>query len=258
MISPDQTIVDQLIAFGLTEKEAIVYLTAIESGTLPAQQLSKNSGINRSSTYATLELLINKGLIGKSENAAGISVYEVLDPGTLLKEAARMEQRQTEIHQDIDALIPELVALSPTLAQHPQMKFYEGRGGIETALHDLATTKPGEMVRAFTITPIISHRKETQITRVISPYRGGVMPISNSKFLTVHLVPAKQYDFSSDMRIYANKIVLVSEREGFAVIIEDAHSAEMMREIFDLAWEEAGRLDIQIRVASTSSSLSIQ
>ncbi len=245
MISPDKTIVNQLIEFGLTEKEAIIYLTAIESGNLPAQQLSKNSGVNRSSTYVTLESLITKGLVGKSENSAGISMYEAFNPDTLLKEAVVMEREQIKIHQDIDALIPELTSLSATLALHPRVKFYEGSGGIETATHDLSTTDSKEIIRAFAIKPIVSHRKNERLIRIISPYRGGAIFVSNNKSLSIHFVPAKQYDFSSDIRIYDNKIVLVSEREEFAAIIEDAHFAEIMKETFDLAWEEAGRLNTQ-------------
>ena len=243
----DRTIIKQLTDFGLTGKEAVVYLTIIEHGILSAQQLSKNSDINRSSIYVILESLINKGLVRKSENDMGTSMYEALEPEILLREAEGMKQRQTEIHQDIDTLIPELTALSPALALHPRLKFYEGEAGIETALHDIATIKSDETIRAFSIKSTVPYCKSGQVVRVISPYRRGAIPAPDNEFLSVHFVPAKQYDFSSDIRIYADKIVLISEHEEFAVIIEDSHFAEVMRETFDLAWKESGRLDAQIR-----------
>ncbi|MBU6214800.1 hypothetical protein KGM48_03100 [Patescibacteria group bacterium] len=246
MISPDKTIVTQLIGFGLTEREAIVYLTAIESGALSAQLLSKRADINRSSTYVALESLINKGLIEKAEDAKGVSIYEAVNPDTLLKEAVAIEQKQAKIHQDIDNLIPELTALSPALMFHPRVKFYEGKEGVETAVHDLAMMKSGEAVRAFAVIPTISYSKKEQVVQIISPYKGKVMPQPQGETF-IRLIPAKQYNFTSDIRIYDNKIVLVSGREEFAVIIEDTYFAEIMKETFDLAWEEAQRLDAQIR-----------
>lgn len=245
MISLDKTIINQLIEFGLTEKESIVYLTSIESGVLTAQQLSRNSGVNRSSTYMALESLATKGLIGKSLNEVGVGVYETFEPDILLKEASEKEREQTKIHREIDALIPELASLSATLALHPRVKFYEGRGGIETANHDLSELSLKEKVRIFTPNPASVKSKNGQIVQVISPYQGGKIAVPKSIF--TYFVPAKKYNFSSEIRIYGDKIVLISEREQFASIIEDTYFAEVMKETFDLAWEEAGRLDTKIR-----------
>lgn len=252
MISPDRTIVNQLTSLGLTEKESVIYLTTIESGISTARQLSKNSGINRGSTYAVLESLIAKGLVEK-QGATGTNMYEAFEPETLLHKATEMERKQKEIHGDIDALIPELNALSPTLALHPRLKFYEGKGGIETAMHDITTIEAGDMVRSFAVDSVIFKCRESQIVRIISPYRDGAIPKPSDKSVSICLVPAKTYDFSSDIRIYADKIVLISEHESFAAIIEDHYLAEVMRETFDLAWEEAKRLDIKIRAKNRTA-----
>ena len=252
MISPNRTIVTQLTGLGLTEKEAVIYLTAVESGPSTAQQLSKNSGINRSSTYAILESLVAKNLVGKSQNVAGISMYEAFEPGILLHKASEMEQKQKEIHRNIDVLIPELNALSPTLALRPRLRFYEGERGIETALHDITTTKVDEVIRSFSVNPNDFQHKKGQTVRIISPYRKGKFSNLSDTSLSVCLIPSGKYDFSSEIRIYADKIVLISEQEKFAAIIEDRYFAEVMRETFDLAWEEAKRLDAEIRAKGTN------
>ncbi len=253
MTSLDKTIVNQLIDFGLTGKEATVYLTAVESGVLSAQQLSKESGINRSSTYMALESLIAKGLVGKSTNEDGVSIYEAFGPEILLKEATEKERAQAKIHQNIDALIPELTALSSTLALHPRVRFYEGRGGIETVNHDLSKVDSKKIIRIFAVKPVISHSKSGQVIQIISPYKEDVILPSKNKTTSVHLIPAGKYTFSSDIRIYEDKIVLISENEKFAAIIEDKYFAEVMRETFDLAWEEAWRLDTQIRAKNKAT-----
>lgn len=251
MISPDKTIINQLITFGLSEKEAIVYLTMIECGVLSAQQIAKNSGLNRSSTYMILESLMIKDLISISKNGNGVSVYEAFGPDLLLKKATEMEQNQKEIHKNIDAIIPDLIALSPALAMHPRVKFYEGGGGIETVRHDLLTLNATKMIRTFSVNPA-SYVKTNHPTHIISPYKNKMDSILSSKSFSIRFVPGKQYDFSSDICIYANKIVLISEREEFAAIIEDAYFARIMKETFDLAWEEAGRLDAQLKISKTT------
>lgn len=246
MTSLDKTIINQLVDFGLTEKEAVVYLTAIESGVLTVQQLSRNSGVNRSSTYMALESLTAKGLVGKSFNEARVGVYEAFEPDILLKKAAEKEREQIKIHEEIDSLVPELTSLSTTLVLHPRVKFYEGTGGIETTNHDLSELSPKEKVRIFMPNPVSIKSKNGQVVQVISPHQGDRVATPN-KSVSIHLVPAKKYNFSSEIRIYGDKIVLISEREQFATIIEDKFFAEVMKETFDLAWGEAKRLNSKIR-----------
>jgi hypothetical protein len=56
-------------------------------------------------------------------------------------------------------------------------------------------------------------------------------------------VPADIYPFSSELRIYADKIVFISTSEEFGVIIQSQDIADVMKSLFNLAWEEAGRLN---------------
>ena len=52
----------QLEQLGLTEKEAKIYVALLEVGEATAQQLATKSGINRATTYVTLENLLKRGL----------------------------------------------------------------------------------------------------------------------------------------------------------------------------------------------------
>jgi hypothetical protein len=53
------------------------------------------------------------------------------------------------------------------------------------------------------------------------------------------LVPAKDYDFSPEINIYNNKVLMVSWREKMAIIIESQEIADFHRKMYKLAWERA-------------------
>jgi len=54
-------------------------------------------------------------------------------------------------------------------------------------------------------------------------------------------------EFDSDFYVYKNVIVLIVDSEEFAVRIESAEFAEVLRETFELDWAEAGRIDAKLR-----------
>ena len=52
---------DNLIAFGLTRQEAIIYTTLLSHGEMTGYEVSKETGISRSNVYAGLSSLADKG-----------------------------------------------------------------------------------------------------------------------------------------------------------------------------------------------------
>ena len=53
--------IDNLIAFGLTRQEAIIYTTLLTHGEMTGYEVSKETGISRSNVYAALSNLADKG-----------------------------------------------------------------------------------------------------------------------------------------------------------------------------------------------------
>lgn len=57
----------ELQNLGLSEKEAKVYTTSLELGPDTVQNIAKESGINRATTYVQIGTLKEKGLISEFE-----------------------------------------------------------------------------------------------------------------------------------------------------------------------------------------------
>ena len=53
--------IDNLITFGLTRQEAIIYTTLLTHGEMTGYEVSKETGISRSNVYASLSNLVDKG-----------------------------------------------------------------------------------------------------------------------------------------------------------------------------------------------------
>jgi len=53
--------IDNLISFGLTRQEALIYTTLLTHGEMTGYEVSKETGISRSNAYASLSTLVDKG-----------------------------------------------------------------------------------------------------------------------------------------------------------------------------------------------------
>ena len=56
-------------------------------------------------------------------------------------------------------------------------------------------------------------------------------------------VPASTYNFSPEINIYDNKVMIASWREKLGIIIESQEIADAMKKTYDLAWIGAKSLD---------------
>lgn len=123
------TLAEKLEKIGLTEREAAVYIAALELGPTGALQLSRRTGINRPMVYHTLESLKKRGLI------------EVQLHGLKQKFAPASPDQFDAIISDhkrtfIDAL-PELMALYKLRGERSSIKYYEGIDGLKTVFETI-------------------------------------------------------------------------------------------------------------------------
>ena len=81
----------QLEEIGLNEKEARVYIATLELGQGSAAEIAKKSGVNRATTYFTLENLMKIGLVSAS-NEEKKQLFVPEDPSQLENILERQKQ----------------------------------------------------------------------------------------------------------------------------------------------------------------------
>src|SRR5665647_1028350 len=104
--------------FGLSEKEAKVYLALLELGTCTAPAIAKKAEVKHPTTYVILDELRKKGLLTEMPKKSK-SLYTAKSPEVLL--AARREA-----NQEIRDRMPEIMALDNAKAEKPKIRFYSG------------------------------------------------------------------------------------------------------------------------------------
>ena len=259
MAKKDEAVTRTLISFGLSKKEADVYLALLELGRSTVSYISRSAGINRTTGYDILNSLESQGLVrisGKEPKQE----YVAESPDNLLKLLGkRLRDTEDNIALAKD-FIPKLKSVHK-VEDRPQVKFYEGTEGMEQVYEDTLTSS--ELIRAYgnyevmyeamgDYFPAYYKRRAKKAIRVVAivpdtPLARARASKDQEELRELALVPKEKFDITPDIEIYDNKMMITSWKEKLGIIIESAEIADAMKKIFDLAWEEAKRLDIASR-----------
>ncbi len=253
----------QLQSFGFSEKEAIVYIALLELGKGTVTQISRKAGINRTTGYDILSSLANKGLTTISGKEPK-SEFAVEPPEAITAYLKKLAEQTAEQIKKSDGLIPEL-ALLHAKQNRPKIKFYEGTEGLRHVYEDTLTST--EAIRAYANVddmhkglpnyfPEYYKRRAGKgiAIRAIVPKtptgeERGAHDAEEKR--EIAFVPPEKYYFSPEINIYDNKVMIASWREKLGVIIESAEIADAMKKIYELAWAEAKRLDVGLRLVKS-------
>ena len=252
-----------LQSFGLSEKEAAVYVGLLELGRGTVTKISAKAGLNRTTGYDILSSLANKGLVNISGKEPK-SEYAVEPPEAILAYLKKRIEDTNEQMKKAEALIPQLRTVE-TGQNRPKIKFYEGSDGLKHVYEDTLTST--EPIRAYAnvddmhkglpnyFPGYYKRRAEKNISiRAIVPKtpsgkERGAHDAEEKR--EISFVPPDKYYFSPEINIYDNKIMIASWREKLGVIIESAEIADAMKKIYELAWAEAKRLDQELKGVAT-------
>lgn len=243
--------------FGLSEKEAKVYVALLSLEVAGANEIAKKAGINRSSTYVVIGSLKRRGLVSMSPDKR-VQQYVAATPEVLIDQAKAEKDRSTDIENEIEELMPRMLALHKETKHRPKVMFFEGSDGLIKGFEDVFKSKE-KMMRVYSnpanLSGLIGDYLSTFVQRRLKAgiKMHGIHPDStfHEKMMREHpntldkyaLVPKEKYNFKADIAIYDNKIGYMSgDNQGIAIIIESKEMTEVMKSIFDMAFEEATRV----------------
>ena len=241
-----QEVEKKLLDFGLSEKEAKVYISLLELGTSLVTDVAKKSGINRSTAYVILESLAKHGLVSITERK-NIRLYTPAPPERLVEEKSR---RAVELVGIAKSILPELKSFFSGSGPKPKIQFFEGTEGIKSAYEDTLTSS--EQIRAFAsiesmhatlpgFFPDYYHRraaKRIPIKAIFpdTPEARTRVAKNKEEMRETRLVPVDTFSFTPEINVYDNKIIFMSLKERFALVIESEELADALKKVFELAW----------------------
>lgn len=243
--------VNKLEQLGLSEKEAKVYLAALESGPALASILAQKSGVNRPSTYDACKSLIQKGLMSKTITN-NLNYFVAEKPDQLV------QNFQDKLNQSKE-LLPELLSISKTASFKPKIRFFEGVSGIKQIYEETLGCKEKVILQAVSIIDFIasvgedfakdyikrrSHKKilAKALHAISGDLIGDPYGITSQKHLRdVRYLPPKMFSTAMIM-IYDDKVVMMStKKESFGFIIESKEFSQTMKNWFEVLWQTGSK-----------------
>lgn len=238
--------------FGLSNKEASVYLAALELGSSTVQKIAKKAKLKRPTSYIIIKSLTKKGLMSSYyEKKKQFFVAE--NPERLTKFLESQKKEINEKKTELKKLLPELKSIFNRTSEKPAVRFYEGKEGLLTMSEELLESgeKEVSMVYSYDLVqkvfkkeeriPARKKRKEKGV-KVKSIYTSRTKSLPDSKFSTRKKIPQSKFPITCDIAIFGNKVRIASLGDKLSgLIIEDKNIAKTLKSIFNLAWESANK-----------------
>ena len=238
----------------LNKKEIKIYLASLSFGSQPASVIAKNTEIARSTVYDIFKNLIKKGLASKTEKGGG-TYFQVLSPENLVRYLEREHEKISrdfeQQKEEIQNLLPVLKSLQNPLSSKPKVKFFEGEKGVMEAYED--TLKSKEDIRAYAnvedmhkglpnFFPDYYHRRTEAGIFIHTICPDNPKSVERKTFdetesREIRLIDKEKYEFSPEVNVYDNKVMIASWREKMAILIESEEIADFHKNMFDLLWK---------------------
>lgn len=107
-----QMIANELKSLGFTEKEALVYLAGLALGPSAVQVISRESGVNRATTYVIIEQLSKRGLFASSKRGKK-RYFSAAHPDRIVEWIESEMRMLQERFEKMQGIIGDLKTLAP-------------------------------------------------------------------------------------------------------------------------------------------------
>lgn len=234
----------ELKEMGLSEREAKVYLAALELGEATAQDISRKSGVKRPTVYIEAESLKQKGLVSLIRKKKK-TYYYAENPKTI-------ETMLEEKKKKLAGIMPGLLSITNLMDKKPIIRFFEGREGVKEVYKDILKSSGYEACAWFS-RPMIEFEErffydfyaptwqaQKIPTRLILPdnpttrsFSSGNVHLQQAKFVKSEklIMPVEVITYGK------NKVGIMTFVENIAVIIESDEVSTSLRSIFNVMWD---------------------
>jgi predicted DNA-binding transcriptional regulator len=245
---------------GLSRKEVKVYLALLELGTGNMVDLSKKSGIKRTTVYEVVDTLINKGLI--SQTIIGKRKKFTAEPPEKF-----FQTKRTEL-ETLGSILPTLNALRNVAVEKPALKFYQGIDDIKRLFEDMILntspvddkllgidTKPEVLVdrgsadAQYWSSLMAKKKKRGLHSLTIDTAKkehllqfAAEHPTGFDHGIEVRLLDDPDDKYNMSFYLYQNKVAIVAGDQLFAFVIENKRLKDSFEFIFHKLWDKSEKV----------------
>jgi HTH-type transcriptional regulator, sugar sensing transcriptional regulator len=242
----------ELQDIGLSEKEAKVYLAALEIGRATADQLAKQANIVRSTTYVQLESLMKKGLMSTYEE--GKKTFFAPESPELLKRLLTQQREGIGARErELESFLPFLLQQFAGAGERPVVRFFPGKEGVTAVREEALKLQKKETFVIFSYGHLSKIYPERELDDYSTRRRAlGIL----SKAIYVQEAPYEKAGLGElterrhlplpqltiDIWVFDDKVAIYSlQGHLFALVIQSAQIASSVKILFDFLWDKAQR-----------------
>lgn len=238
----------QLQSVGFSDKEMGVYLALLKVGKGSVLVISKDSGVDRTTTYRILQSFLNMP-IAQTFLEDGKTKWAALNPRYLVDYIQKKKRIVTE-------LFPDLEALYNLNEEKPRLVYFEGKDGLADLVASMVkeTKNRGEMLSFSApgaasgyystkrFENISNERVEKQIlSRILIPSIEGVPGYKEGEdwknWRHIKIVNSQKFPFKASFDVWNNKVALLTTKSHpIGVVVESKDIADTFRSIFNIVW----------------------
>ncbi len=240
---------DFLHSIGLSDKETDLYLELLKYDFLSPTEISRKTGINRTTVYPILEQLMQKRLVREVEGSKK-GKYMAESPERLKTYFQEKMAKFEEQERLLDDVIPQLRGLEHRDSNsEPVVKYYTGRQGVLDSIHDYLEIVPTNsqiniiysqdfVEKMFTPTEMktataLRDKRNLSVKTIYSYSKGEKSPGQAS---TRVMLPEK-YKIFGDIAFNDDAVRFYSgEKDLFGIIVRSSEIAHTLKVLHELAF----------------------
>lgn len=240
-----ESLLESLSEFGLSDKEALVYLTSLELGSATILKIARLSDLKRPTVYLLVNTLTRKGLMSTEVKGFKKS-YKAENPD-------RLESIFNERKKKLLERLPYFKEIYEKKDSNSFIKYYEGLNAIKliyTELLDEMTPRDEYMVITnqqewFELDPsffksFIEKRSKLDIN-VRMLFQDSEIAQEHKKFERnynekIKILP-KGTNLTTNLVITPKKVIIHQlTNQNLAIVIENENVYKMNKEMFEIMW----------------------
>lgn len=247
-------IVDYLQQLDLSEVEAKLYLTLLQTGPTSVRDLAQTIDIKRTTTYFYIDQLVEKGLIMKLVKGSKklVAANEPENLKTLVEaktaSARVVQQGYPDILKTLNNYIPKGINTNDA-----EIKYYKGKNGVKKIYEDALSSKElRSYVNVAEIDKIFPENFklfENAFKRnpTIKMFEIAEDSIQSKKLATISssrptyrykILPKNMRITAQDILIYEDKISIINLNDNIhGVVMRNSDLAVNFKMLFDFIWK---------------------
>lgn len=252
--------------FGLTNNEKNIYLFLLSNGPVIASVIGKRTGIKRVTVYASLDSLIKKGLILSFEKNK-VNYFEAVNPNEIFSICKQKTEDALKLQREAQDILPALKNIekkgkSSIIELGGKIKYYQGLDAVKKLIYETLEEGPKEQL-CFGLNKYHTEhlwdewkkytKRRTAVGMNVRSIQPDIKAAKNYKkrdkneMRETRLIPHKKFPAECELNIIGDMIALFTSHgaEPTGAKIYNKNMAQVLRSLFEVAWERAREYDKQ-------------